>query len=305
MIQRYTHKDITWVDVESPTQEEVRNLMSEYDISPLVGDELLLPTLKPRVEDHGNFIYLILHFPAFRHSHHTSTSQEIDFLIGKKFIITIRYDTIDPLHKFSKVFEVNSVLNKGDMGDHAGFLFFYMIRKMYKSLEHEIEYIDDVLELIEVEIFDEGKTKEMVMTLSSVGRDILNMRQALASHKEVLTSFDEVSRKFFGEQYRNHAKSIFGEYFRIQNSIKLHTDTLNELRITNNSLLSTRQNEVMKNLTIMAFITFPLTLISSIFGMNTDYLPIVGATNDFWIITGLMVSFALAFFVFFKRKNWL
>ncbi|MDP6528048.1 MAG: CorA family divalent cation transporter [Candidatus Pacebacteria bacterium] len=305
MVAKYKHKNITWVDVESPTQEEVRNLMEEYSIDPLVADELLLPTLKPRVEEHGNLIYLILHFPAFRHSHQASISQEVDFLIGKNFIITVRYDTVDPLHKFSKVFEVNSVLDKGDIGEHAGFLFFYMIRKLYKSLEHEIEYINDALELIETEIFDEGKSKEMVRALSSIGRDILNLKQALWPHRDVLDSFDDASARFFGDEYHNHAKSIFGEYYRIQNSIRAHSNTLNELRQTNDSLLSTRQNEIIKTLTIMAFITFPLTLISSVFGMNTQYLPIVGRENDFWLITGAMLALTFAFFIFFKRKHWL
>jgi magnesium transporter len=96
-----------------------------------------------------------------------------------------------------------------------------------------------------------------------------------------------------------------GEYYRIKNSVVTHYDSLHELRETNNSLLSTKQNEVMKILTIMAFITFPLSLFASIFGMNTVYLPIVGNQYDFWIITGGMVIATVAFFTFFKKKKWL
>jgi magnesium transporter len=61
----------------------------------------------------------------------------------------------------------------------------------------------------------------------------------------------------------------------------------------------------MKTLTIMAFVTFPLTLVSSIFGMNTHYLPIVGLPGDFWIVTGTMLALAICFFLYFKRKGWL
>jgi Mg2+ and Co2+ transporter CorA len=55
----------------------------------------------------------------------------------------------------------------------------------------------------------------------------------------------------------------------------------------------------------MAFVTFPLTLISSIFGMNTDTLPLVGLPGDFWMIIGIMVTLALSFFTFFRIKGWL
>lgn len=304
MISVYKHKHLTWVDMESPTSDEVRETMEKYSIDPLVADELLLPTLKPRVDTYPNFIYLILHFPAFKHTHSGNMNQEIDFIIGKDFLITTRYDVVDPLHKFSKVFEVNSVLDKSDIGDHAGFLFFYMIRKLYKSLEHEIEYIEDSLEIIEEDIF-EGKEKEMVIALSNVSRDLLNLRQALDPHQEILTSFNDSGRVFFGDTFANHLNSIMGEYYRIKNSVLTHNDSLRELRETNNSLLSTKQNEVMKVLTIMAFITFPLSLFAGIFGMNTSYLPIVGSRFDFWIITGGMLVATVTFFTFFKKKKWL
>lgn len=304
MISVYKHKHLTWVDVESPSTEEVRELMERYSIDPLVAEELLLPTLKPRVESYPNFIYLILHFPAFRHTHAGEQNQEIDFIIGKDFLITTRYDSVDPLHKFSKVFEVNSVLDKSDIGEHAGFLFFYMVRKLYKSIEHELEYIHDSLEIIEEDIF-EGKEKEMVIALSNVSRDLLNLKQALAPHHEVLSSFGDVGIEFFGKPFGKHINSIMGEYFRIKNEVLVNIDTLTELRETNNSLLSTKQNEVMKVLTIMAFVTFPLSLMASIFGMNTKYIPLVGLPYDFWIVMGIMGCATLLMFIFFKRKNWL
>ena len=304
MISVYKHKHLTWVDVESPSSEEVRELMGKYNIDPLVAEELLLPTLKPRVDVYKNFIYLILHFPAFRHTHGDNPNQEIDFIIGKDFLITTRYDSVDPLHKFSKVFEVNSVLDRSDIGDHAGYLFFYMVRKLYKSLEHELEYISDSLGIIEEDIF-EGKEKEMVIALSNVSRVLLNLRQAITPHHEILNSFCDAGKVFFGEKFGYHLSSIMGEYYRIKNSANSLIDTLNELRQTNNSLVSTKQNEVMKVLTIMAFITFPLSLMASIFGMNTLYLPIVGHPFDFWIIISIMLVAMGFFFAYFKYKEWL
>ena len=304
MLTKYTHKNVTWIDLESPTKEEVHKIMEGYSIHPTVAEELLMPTLKPKVDLHNNFIYLILHFPAFRHTHNSQQNQEVDFIIGKDFIITTRYDTIDPLHKFSKVFEVDSILDKSDIGTHAGFVFFFMIKKLYKALEHELEYIHDALETIEEDIF-EGREKEMVVSLSIVSRDLLNLKQALSPHKDVLNSFEEVGLKFFGKDFTHQIRSIGSEYYKINNIIHTHSDSLKELRQTNDSLLTTKQNEVMKVLTIMAFVTFPLSLIASIFGMNTSTLPIVGGPNDFWIIMIIMVSFTVIMFTFFKYKKWL
>jgi len=304
MLETYRHKNLTWVDAEKPTQEEVRELMDRYHIDPLIADELLLPTLKPRVETYENCIYLILHFPALKHTHGGSRNQEIDFIIGKDFIITTRYDTIDPLHKFSKVFEVNSVLDKSDIGNHAGYVAYYMLRKLYKSVEHELEYLEDALELIETDIFA-GMEKDMVIALSQVGRDLLNVRQALSAHQEVLQSFEDVGKDFFGDPFARYLRSITGEYYRIRHEVRKLSDTLDELRETNNSLLFTKQNEVMKVIAIMAFVTFPLALFSSLFGMNTQTLPLTGFEGDFWVIVGIMAFITFLFFLFFKKKKWL
>ena len=61
----------------------------------------------------------------------------------------------------------------------------------------------------------------------------------------------------------------------------------------------------MKTLTMMAFVTFPLSLIAGIFGMNTKTLPLIGIENDFWIIIGIMGFAMLLLLSFFKYKNWL
>jgi magnesium transporter len=279
--------------------------MDEYNIHPLIAEELLLPSLKPRVEFYpDSVIYLILHFPASKHTHSIEQNQEIDFIIGKNFLITTRYDTIDPLHKFAKVFEVNSILDKHDIGEHAGYVFFYMVQKLYQAIEHELEYVGDSLEEIKEKIF-KGHEREMVTELSKVSRELLNFKQALRLHKEVLDSFEVAAQKFFGDDFTRQARAIMGEYYRIQNSVASNLDTVTELRETNNSLITTKQNEIMKILTIMAFVTFPLSLFASIFGMNTKTLPLAGFEGDFWIILGIMVAATIFFFAFFKHKRWL
>lgn len=304
MVREYTHKHLRWVDLESPTHEEVRKIMQEFNLHPLVAEELLTPSLKPKVDRYTDFIYLILHFPAFRHSHGEETDQEVDFIIGRDFLITTHYDTIDPLHKFSKVFEVNSILDRSDIGSHAGYLFFYMIRKLYKALDHELEYLSDSLSEIEARIFA-GKEREMVMELSGVSRNLLDFKQAVLPHKDVLESFDAAARRFFGEDFSYHTRSIIGDYYRIQGLIGSHMDTLGELRETNNSLLSTKQNEIMKILTIMTFITAPLALFAATLQIDTKARPVVGSDNDFWIILGIMATATAFFFLYFKKKGWL
>lgn len=303
----YKHKKIFWYDLENPTQEEVRDLAEKYSIDLLTANELLSPTIRPRVDVFSNYMYLILHFPV-AHSvddrNYDRKIQEVDFIIGKNFIITTRYSSVDALLTFSKAFEVESILDKSDMTEHAGFIFFYMIQYLYRSLENRLENIKDRLLDIEHSIF-EGKEKEMVKEISYINRLLLNYKESTNLHHEILESFQQAAPSLFGKSFSYYLNRILGEYHKVRRTMSSEKEYLDELRKTNDSLLTTKQNEIMKVLTILAFVTFPLSLVAGIFGMNTENIPIVGHPFDFTIILVFMVILTGIMFFWFRNKHWL
>jgi magnesium transporter len=303
MHSRFEHNGLVWIDLESPTREEVQDVVDQFGIDLLIGEELLLPSTKPRAEFYSSYAYVVLHFPALRHSHKTR-EQEMDFVIGRNFLVTTHYDTIDPLHKFSKIFEVNSVLDKSNLGDHAGFLFFYMLKKLYKAVEHEVEYVRHDLSFVEEHIFS-GHEVQMVEAISRSARDLLNLRQTIEPHRDVLRILEEAGPQFFGVDFTPYLRALSNEYYRVHNHITRHADFLHELRETNNSLLTTKQNETIKTLTVMAFVTLPLSLVAGIFEINARNMPIVGNRYDFWIILGIMALTCVVILSYFKHKKWL
>ncbi|GMQ95218.1 MAG: magnesium/cobalt transporter CorA [Patescibacteria group bacterium] len=304
MISKYTYKHLAWIDLESPTKQEIRSIMKEYNVHPLVADELLNPTLRPKVDLYDNLIYLILHFPTVSHKHDGYAGQEVDFIIGKNFLITTHYDLIDPLHEFSKVFEVNSILDKSNMADHAGFLFFYLMRELYGNLTDELDNTRYTLEKIKLKIFS-GREVKMVKVISNTSRNLLNFKQAMQPHKEVLESFERAGEKFFPKEFSYYLSAMSGEYYKIYNRMESLKEALTELRETNDSLLTTKTNEIMKVLTIAASLMLPSALVASIFGMNTQAMPFIGSGSDFWIIVGIMASGTLLMFLYFKYKKWI
>jgi magnesium transporter len=302
MVTRYAQHNLTWVDMVAPSAEEIRTIMKEFDLDPLVAEDLSSPSPKSKVERHGETLYLVLHFPAIR-AVHSRPEQEMDFVVGKHFLITTRYENIDPLHHFAKAFEVNAVLGR-NTSNHGGHLFIALAHNLYSSLMAETDNLHTRLDEVEDKIFS-GHEREMVAQISSVGRMIHDFRRALDPHRTMLESLEPHGERLFGAGFSYHVRSVLGEYERLRHSLEHLREWLDELRETNNSLLSLKQNDVMKNLTIMAFITFPLTLLSSIFAIDARHRPIIGMPYDFWILLGIMIFAALCFFLFFKYKKWI
>jgi magnesium transporter len=305
MIQRHTHGDLVWVDVVSPTPEEVRSLMEEFSLDTLIADELMVPSVRSRVDTRDEYFYVVLYFPAFKDLHEIAgTPVELDIIVGKRWIITTRYGATNPLHRFVNRFEVDTVLENQTMREHAGLVFFHMLSEIYTSLHDELAYIGVRLDAAEDHIFA-GKEKEMVEELSKISRHLLNYSQALDGHGVMLQSVVTPGVALFGYEYARHMRSVIGEYERLASVVQSNRAILTELRQTNDSLLTTKQNELMKTFTILVFVTFPLTLFTSLFSMNTSFNPVIGHPWDFWIIVGIMLSAAVAFFAYFKHKRWL
>ena len=83
------------------------------------------------------------------------------------------------------------------------------------------------------------------------------------------------------------------------------TESLHELRETNNSLLSTKQNETMRILTIMAVLTFPLSLFVAIFDLHVASNPLADAPHAFWIVVGAVAAIGVTMLLYFKHRKWL
>lgn len=305
MISTYKHKNLTWIDLESPTPDEVKSLMRKYSIHPLVAEELLKPTLRPKVDVYKNFIYLILHFPIFEHDRKTSISYEIDFVIGKNFLITAHYKTITPLYEITKIFEVGSMLGEDHFTKNTGVLVFFIIRQLYEFALRQLDHIQLKIDGIEENMFKDYE-QEMVEVISCVRRDVLDFQRSIYSHESILSSLGRAGEKFFGSDFIHYTNNMAGELIRIKSLLENCKATIESLQATNDSLLTDKTNDIMRILTVMAFATFPLMLFAALFGMsNMVSMPIVGAKGDFWIILGMMLIAACAMFFFFKRKKWL
>ena len=330
MTNTYTYKNLSWIDLESPTEQEVLDLVQKYHIHTLVGEDILSEYSRPRIERYPDHIYLVLRIPErIRRTprrHHDIRrypieEKEINFVIGRDFIITAHRGPIEPIANFAKVFETDSIIAKGKeknsvssnagvsngasgVGDHAGYIFYYLMKRLYARVEDDLESIRQSLMHAEAGIFD-SKERRMVEVLSNISRELTDLKQSSRVHKEVIEAFGPAAQAFFGQDFKYHyIDDIIRQYGKIHELTSNNHELLNDLRETNDSLLSTKQNEIMQTLTIIASIIFPLELVTGIFSMNTAYTPIVGSPHDFTIIMAILIVLTLAMIGYFKYKKW-
>jgi len=304
MITRYDQKDVAWVDLENPTVDEIASVAGEFELGSDLIEELLTPTARPRVDVYPSFVYTVMHFPALRFTHGLEADHEIDIIFGNTFIITIHYAVASAIYDLAKAFETAGLIgDKKATPMDVGRIFLKLSERLYQAADDELDALEDVIGVIEQNIFG-GQEREMVSAISEASRELLTHKRLLGTHRDILEALERATTTLFGEHIARFVRTVETMHYRVHTRAMTMADIVANLRETNTALLYTRQNEIMKNLTVLAFITFPLSLIAGVFGMNTIYTPIVGHPQGFWIIVAGMFTLTALFFAYFKLRRW-
>lgn len=290
----------TWIDLSSPTKEEVDSLILTQDISPFLAKDLLSPTPIQYAESDGKNIYTVFHIPILNNNQKGQEHQEVDFIIQEQGVITGRYDSIDAIHYFAKLAEVGEILNKSN-GSH---LFFGIMQEIYKTMSNELSFMEDWMKDIEKNIF-EGQEKKMVFAISSASRNLLNFKRMVEPQGNIFEYLKTTGKEKFGEKFEKEVKTLIKDWHQIIKRVNNQMDLMTELRETNNSLLSTKQNEITKKLAVIGFIFLPITIVIQLFSTSFKYFPLLDHPKGFWIVLGITVIVMLIMLTYAKIKKWM
>jgi magnesium transporter len=277
--------------------------MGEFRIATDVEAEIIEPTPYPLVAASDRYVYLILHFPT-ADLRGGARNQELDFIVGKEFMVTVRYEVISSLHSLHAVFEAERLVgNEAKTGPE---LLERVFRRMYGAMREEMETLATKLDRIERDIFS-GKERRTVRTISETARVLLRFDTSLMRHEEPLANFLEFlsGPALFGKNFAKVARRIESEREHVETLVASYRAVASELRDTNDSLLSTSQNESMKTFTAITVVILPITLVADLFTIPALHVPFLTYEHGFLIIIAIMVVVEAALLLFLKLKKWL
>lgn len=305
MIFRHEYPEVVWVDLEQPAEEEIRVIAQEFSIGERLEKEMLSPTPTSLVTREGDTTLLVLHFPAHGAENGMTKNQEVDFIVGDDFILTVRYEVVAPLHHLQKLLETQKVVSKR-IALTTDVLLEIFFAHLYTSVHDHTNHIVSRLTRIEEDMFD-GSERKTILSILQVSREFLHMETALADQEGPLTRFLAAlaDRAVFGTPFLERAERIRAGRSQIARLVETHRAVAVELRETNVALLESRQNEIIKTLTVMNFIFLPLGLITWIFAMRTEGTPFIDSPNSFWIVVGAIAVLGLSLTLFVARKRWI
>jgi magnesium transporter len=284
----------TWTDYLKPTEKDIARLKKEFNLHPVIVEELRAPSARTRVEAQPHYLYFIYYFPAYNAAEGTSSRSEIDFIVSKTAVVTVHYE---PFAVIFQGFDPSEAQNSLE-------LMHQLIKHLILFEERQLRHIREKAEAIGRDLFKD-KEKEILETINFLKRDVSEYRIIVRLQEPILKSLAIKSQKFWDGDAEIYLGDLLGEQLKIVSQLEDCRDAIADFEETNSGLMNLKINNVMKMLASLSFVAFPAILLAEMFTMNTRDTPIVDLPNAFWIVVGTMAVMVLATFLYFKKKDWL
>ncbi|MEI7759160.1 MAG: magnesium transporter CorA family protein [Thermoleophilia bacterium] len=296
---------LTWVNVVGPDVETATQLAERFGWHPLDVEDIVSKRQRPKVDDYeeAGYLFIVLHFPVYDKAVQRLNAAEIDVFIGPDYLVTIPNRELLPVTRLFARCEHDDLLREGLFAKGTGRLLYEVLDDLFDYCFPILDKIGHKLDSIEDDMF-EGYAEDVVRDISNVKQEIISYRKVIKPGRSTLRALERRVDKFLSEDLDLYFDDIVDSAERIWDQLDNYKEVVDGLESTNESVISHRQNDVLRVLTIFSVLVLPLTLISGIFGMNVAF-PGVGSAIAFWIVLALMLVTIIGMFGFFRAKRWL
>lgn len=303
-IHQITYGRVTWTDVVHPTPADVDALKQAYSyIHPLNLEDLLSPIERPKLDEDEDYLFVVLHFPFWDALKRLTRPREVDIFLGRGFVITIHDGSLKPLSALYESCEVDEAARARILGQGSSHTFYVIIDHLVDYILPILRKVDLNIRQLEENIFT-SDTRRVIQEISLVRRDIIALRRIIRQQVPVVARLEKTEHPILHEDLEEYFGDIVDHLNKARDIIDENAEIIATLADTVDTLASYRINEVMRILTVISVIMLPLTLVSSIYGMNIR-LPFDNHPAAFIIVCGLMLAMAVAMLLYFRKRNWL
>jgi magnesium transporter len=294
----------TWLDITCPVPADIDALEKAYPyIHPLNLEDLLSPIERPKLDLDENYLFVVLHFPLWDAEERLTRAREVDLILGRGYVATIHDGSLKPLVNLFNSCHSQEAKREDVLGGPPGHTFYVIIDHLVDYLLPMLRKVDANIRDLEESIFTTD-SRRVIRDIAVHRRDIIAQRRIVRQQVPILEQLETTDHPILHEDLEEYFGDIVDHVYKARDIIDENAEIIVGLAETADTLASHRINEVMRILTVISVIMLPLTLISSIYGMNID-LPFMQDPNAFIIISVLMFSITIFMLLYFRQHNWL
>ncbi len=297
---------LLWVDLFDEPAENCMPLLREtFGFHPLAVDDALEEAHIPKMDDWGQYIYLVLHAVAFdEQDDEPIQTLELDIFLGKNYLVTYRTQALGAVDRLWKACQ----RDKRHLQRGTGRLLYRLADEVISDYMPTVEQIDEAIDQIEDQIFD-NPTPSILEQIFTLKRSLLRLRRIIAPQREVLNKLARGDPALIEVEDRVFFRDVYDHLVRLYDITEGLRDLVGGALETYLSVVNNRMNEVMKILTIITTLFMPLSFLVGFFGMNffQPVVPLDAWTGRlaFALTLAAMLILPVGMYLWMRRRAWM
>ncbi len=295
---------LTWTDISFPTRSEADSLAQKYDFHPLSLEDALSRSQLSKLDDHGTYLLLILHFPVVTQDEQLLKSTWLCAFIGNNYLITL-HDEFKAVTDLFIRCQAEEGIRSEFMKDGSGQLIYRIVDSLIKYCLPILDKLLNRLEIIEDSVFDESS--DDTRSIATLRRDIITLRRTLFPSRPVIGELKVKIKPFSNKDLEVYFDNLLDQVNRIWDNLEEAKEVIEVFKDSDFVLVTNRINRIVQTLTILSSIFLPFLIVSSLYGMNVD-LPgglQTGNFKSFVILLAIMFIISGTMLYFFHRRRWI
>jgi magnesium transporter len=297
---------LLWVDFASEPPGVCEPILREtFGFHPLAVDDALEEAHVPKVDDWGQYLYLVLHGVIIDQQNDGRVSTlELDVFLGKNYLVTHQTQPIAAVDRTWTACQRDE--RHVQMG--VGHLLYKLSDELVADYMPVVESIDEAIDQIEDQIFD-NPTPSILEQIFTLKRGLLRLRRIIAPQREVINKLARGDHAVVSVEDRVFFRDVYDHLVRLYDISEGLRDLVGGALDTYLSVVNNRMNEVMKTLTVITTLFMPLSFVVGFFGMNF-FQPV--APMDAWtdrqafILTAAGIVFTpIVMYLWMRRREWM
>ncbi|MFC1902299.1 magnesium transporter CorA family protein [Chloroflexota bacterium] len=293
-VETVTWGDITWVNIEPPTERETEYLAQNYPFHPLDLDDCLSRIQRPKIDE----------YPDYNVEARVTNPSQLSVFIGEKYLITLHKGDLKPLVALFRDCELNEDARQENLGQGTGYLLYRIIDRLVDYCLPIINKISANIERAEDDIFESRGMPRAIGAISTLRRDVIALRRIIWPMRAVIASLEPRIRRFITMDMAVYFGDVIDHVDKIWDALDEFKEIIEGLNDTHDSLATNRTNEVMRMLAVIATVLLPLTVVASLYGMNIP-LPFQDSHSSLILVFGVWAVIVTCMLYFFRRQHWI
>ena len=288
-----------WLGLVEPSEELLAKIQQEFCLHDLAVEDAHRAHQRPKLEEYGESIFVVLRTAQLVDG--KTDFGETHVFVGDRYVVTIRHGaSLQSTGVRARLECTPRLLTHGPSA-----VLYAIMDFVVDNYFPIVDAYSDRLEDLEETIFGDRFTRETTENIYSLKRDLVALKRAVTPLIEVCNRLVRYDVGMIAEEIRVYFRDVYDHVVRINESLDTQRELLTTALEANLSLISVRQNEVMKKLAAWAAILAVPTMIAGIYGMNFEFMPELHFRWGYELAIAAMGGSCLTLYAWFKRAGWL